>query len=546
MDSQATSYTALLLSLIIGAFYTLVIGFGTPPVNLQMTLYWIVLMGSVVILLREKGRNLNKFQTSLLIISSLIAIFSSITSNHLLVTVNSFSLFLTATLFLVGLFRQSGFPANANHYLFSLVKYTVFVFYEFLFGLILLKPLSLLKLKGLPKGKISKETGLGLILAVPILIVFHILFTLINSEYYHFTSQILEHLWRIIKYILDIDLIVFLLKTLITSYTYYILLTVSEYSQSAPRSPLASQLKKYSVILSTTIGLFALFSFFQSKLLLTNMVQLAFKTLSLYTQQGFWELILVSLLGYGLCLWVIHSIHKFDHQTTRIRLLLGIFVAELLLITIFSYHKLYWLQLIFGLKDQRILATSAVILITFTFILFLLRLYQRISPERIFSLQIIAFISLVCLLNIFNLDWIITKTYPISYYVNNAKYKDYSYLLGNSFDNYDQWLNLIREYEQVKPAQPNDYYWGWYEPICRMGYTYKTNRIDVREPISYLEDHYQYVYNKYSQNGSDLTILTQFNLHEYQVYLLLQKYRRDVFAPFLEKVKASCQKQVER
>ena len=109
------------------------------------------------------------------------------------------------------------------------------------------------------------------------------------------------------------------------------------------------------------------FPAFKGSELLAMEGELSFKDRSLYVQSGFWELLVVAGMGYAL--WAMCKIAGCDlSPRVKLRSLLACFAAELLLIGIFSLHKIGTLQWVFGLKDSRLLATMVVCSVVSVFV----------------------------------------------------------------------------------------------------------------------------------------------------------------------------------
>lgn len=540
--------TALTLALILGSFYTIIIGFGQFPINLQVSLSTALFYIALVVLLKKREFKLNKLHYFLLASSLILSWFFSLTTDTLLTGVNYFALFFVTTLFLQGLFGKNELPLTATNYAVSLIKYGIFTFYKGITDILYLRPLKLFNRNGVPSYKPNRETVIGVCLAFPILLVFHGLFASINSEYAAFMTNLWNAVWRLIRFIINIDFIWWMIKTLISSFVFFTLFTVREEEVIKDHQSHAPLLKKFIIVLVSTIVLFFVFTFFQTKFLFMDFRGLAFKTLSLYTQNGFWELVIVSILGYSLSMVILNLTHNHEKEASLLKKLLTVFTTELVIITLFSYHKLFWLQYLFGLKDQRILATSGVALITLTCILFFFRIWDLLSARQIFIVQAISFLSITLVLNTINLDLLVTRTYPISYYVYGKKYKDFSYLLGNSYDNNDEWLNLIREAKNLESLPPpENYYWGWYRSLCSGNYQteYDTNSQNyavIPTYSTYLERRFWDLDTKYNTiTKEELPKMTRFNFHEYQAYTLITSHRQE-FTDFWEFAKRQCEK----
>lgn len=552
MQSERTN-AILPLAFLLGIFYTGVVGFGNTPFGLQATLWTILFGGTTLLLLKLFHKPITRTHIALAIAGTILAIYGSITTNPLVSPLNDGVTFVLVSLFLLTLFRGSGLPTSAASYTLSLASYLAFGFVDFLYGLLTLRFVTMLKLLPVKKTllvkkeKQSSQVWIGIAITIPVLVIFHILFAQINTEYAGFMKQILDQIWRIIKWIFDIDFIWFIIKTWFATYVLSVVFSLREPETKQEKEKRTEQLKTVMIVLVSTMALFALFSFFQGKLLFANIPAMAFKTLSTYTQEGFWQLIMVSIIGYALSLVVLAKLPKSD-ENSRLNLefmpiTLTVFTGELLLITVFSYHKLGFLQYLFGFKDQRLLATAGVTLIAMTCILSLGRIWQKLTAERLFAIQLWSLLGITILFNVMNVDLFVSKYNPISYYVSGKKYTDYSYLLGNSYDNHEEWIRLMKQTLNQKPPQPEDYYWGWYEPLCRMTYSRYNSETEksIYLPTTYLSDRYAHLREKYRSLSwkMPLTKLTQVNWNEYQAYHVLEANKDTVYR-FIQFAQSQC------
>jgi hypothetical protein len=393
----------------------------------------------------------------------------------------------------------------------------------------------------------SKSKLAGVFVSVPILIIFHLLFSQINHEYSVFIADALKFIWEAIKYIINIEIIWIILKAIINAYIFFVVLSVAR-KLSFTQGEKDNQMGElFSTVLSLAAVLFAVFSFFQTKLIFVNFSNLPFKDVSLYAQKGFWELVFISIFGYILFLITLSQSGK----VKKTLYLLTVFATELILICIYSYHKLLILQSHFGLKDQRILATVAVTLIFVTFIFSLGRVWGRVTVRTIFAMQAVGLTLATLILNIVNVDMLVTQVNPIGFYINNVKQKDYSYLLGNSFDNYSSWPQLMDEVRSQGIVMPQEeYYWGWYSSVCST-VSLQSERIKRYLPYSqypkpYLADRYDFLESKYDNltNQKKLQQIASFNWNEYQSYKLL-KNDREKFSQFEIYLTSECKSYFE-
>ncbi len=523
------------ISLLLGLIYVLAVEWGQLPSGLQMPLLSLVFSGVIVYLTHQRSWIKTGWWWALLFFQNAVAFSIFITTNPLLDAINRLTFF-GLSIFWLTFLSQGYFPSQITQVLKDSYYFCLTTFLQ------LMNPQLYGSFLAVPKVspgrlKVDGQKVVGILVAIPVLVIFHLLFVRINTDYSLFMHDVLHKIWEVIKYIWELDIVVVTIKTITASFFFFILFA-SKIDQK--NKQLAAQQKNYvtifNSILSLCVGLFLIFVFFQSRLLLTNFASLTFKALSTYVIQGFWELIWVSLIGYTLTLVTLHFVKK-DHSLQRpqhTKILLTVFTVELIAIVLFTFHKLFIHQNLFGLKDQRILATAGVALIFLTYQLSLLRIWEKITSRTVFSIQLFAFLSTVTVLNVTNIDLFVTRFNPIHYYVNEHQYKDYSYLLGNSFDNSVEWLKLVAAAKAEQPPQPEDYYYGWYPAFCQKtvvygpSHHYDQYRYNRLIPQSYLQNKYQYLFEKYDHlEKKSLPEKLAINYHEYQAYQVVSQHRAE-------------------
>jgi len=283
--------------------------------------------------------------------------------------------------------------------------------------------------------------------------------------------------------------------------------------------------------LTPTVLLFLVFSIFQTPLVFSSVASMTFADLSVYTQRGFWQLVFVALLGYGVWLWV----RKRGMDVSglfSVRNLLLVFTAELLLVSMFTVHKVVVQQWIFGLKDSRVIATLGVLLACATFILCIPVLYEKIQEGVLFRMQVFLLLAFAALVSVINLERVMTVVYPINYVVEGKRYDDYSYLLTNSYDNYSEWGDILLEGLGEGVAVPPNYYWGRYHPLCEERYGFKQN---------YLRKHFDRLLVRYKRNFRSLKDHLRVNFREEGVFRWLEA-NETLVGDFYELIENNCTK----
>lgn len=545
--------------LVLGLAYVTLIGFGKVGVNFQATLFHFSFFLAIWFLSKSRNIKLSLYHHAVFILGLILSTFFSITTNGLVVCITYLATWLLTSILLFLLFEKQ-IPDGPIQYIQSFFRYCKYIIVNGL-STSQIKQFCMIKKDGIHVD-FKKDVFYGLLISLPLLVVFHFLFVRINADYAVFMSNILEWVWRVIRYILDIELLWIILKSIIQGYIFYILLSVEHTKENDKMIGKDWPHVIFKMVLVSVVALFLIFSSFQSKLLLLDVFHLAFKEVSQYVQKGFIELLLVSFAGYSLSIFILQRLSKeSSKEQMHVRWLLTVFCIELVTITVFIFHKLYALQAVFGFKDQRILASSAILLVLITFIFLLFRILGKISAIQIFRWQIIFLAGFVFLLNLLNVDLFTSKHNSIRYNLGDVQHKDYSYLLGNSYDNISEWPQLMKEAQEVGIPKPDEtYYWGHfsssrkdfygsiYSPICEKrtinndSYSQSSNDGTQKYTYySYLEDRYQKLNTKYGSFNlkTPLTKLTTVNIREYQAYLFIQE-NRSLIDAFIEFAKNRC------
>jgi len=141
------------------------------------------------------------------------------------------------------------------------------------------------------RGKYIK----ALLLAIPLLLLFHLLFASVNSEYSSFADAILSAIGEIIRFFLNIEFLWDLFRIFAYAYLTYALL-ILRFEPLTGRVGDWGLKESVHMVLGALVILFLIFSAFQSKLLFISPGSMPFKALSLYTQNGFWELLIAAVM----------------------------------------------------------------------------------------------------------------------------------------------------------------------------------------------------------------------------------------------------------
>lgn len=542
---------------ILGALSIFCAGLFQIPRNLQGTIVYSALLLLFWVRIRSVRAPLHDSSALYLSFGLLFAFLLVLTTNSLLVFALHASIWFLLIDFLIRWYAPDRYSSIAGF-----ARQITLLLRAFLVRLISLDGLTgFLPIKSGRSEQKQSATRWALVFAsvigsILLFYIFHLLFSEINSDYKAFMDPFVQWLWT--TFIKNACL------TLIHAYLMYALLTGKRFE---PRGTASLSLPGVTaiVVLAGLVFVTAVFTFFQTRFILLDAPELKFAELSKYTQKGFLQLIVAIILGYCITLFSIHSNERAARRSIPLIGLILFFLFELFFSAFFSGHKLYLLQSVFGLKDQRILASVGVLFVFFSLVLLAWRSLRSGEERPGFKYQILFLLVSVSLVSIFNVDSLATRVNTIRYYRDNVSYPDYSYLLGNSYDNVDEWPGLISRMQAQKPPHPGPgYFWGFespsgsdaflgkYSPFCHSrapdSYVYRKAPDGVPRlvPTQLLAQ----ALRKYGKPGEGVTIegmplgqasfelseFLNFNWREYQAYVYIRDSPDEIlkFTAFVE------------
>lgn len=371
--------------------------------------------------------------------------------------------------------------------------------------------------------RITKTGILALIVSAPFIALFHHLFSRVNASYDEFVTII-------VRTVFSIDVFIYFFQ-IIVQFAFLQALFASEAPPPATNTISLCRYKPVSMALLPICGMFALFSLFQSTAIAQLEFTSEFQVLSHYVQRGFWELVWIGIIG-SIC-WLVVFLRGDNislwFTTNRIT---GIFATLCVVVGAFTVHKVGLLQYLFGFKDHRIYATAftcnlIVLLSGACLVSFKPRVFKSV-----FAMCRISILVSATILAVLNVDLLSSSVNPIRFRVEGIEKKDYSYLLGNSFDNTQAWESLMTEVISEGVQIPEDYYWGSYRPLCL--YYPSTERIDL-----VIKSHFDSLIEKYSVPTKSLWSYIDFNIAEYRAYTWLLTHS-ELLEKFYDRVRTHC------
>ncbi|MBI5621779.1 DUF4173 domain-containing protein [Candidatus Falkowbacteria bacterium] len=251
----------------------------------------------------------------------------------------------------------------------------------------------------------------GILMAIPVLIIFLLLFASADLIFQKYLSSFIsfdfesETIFRVI--------LVLLITCGFTGAYAYALSQKSQGNATHPESaPGRFGHIESSILLGSVSGLFFIFILVQLTYLFggeSNISAQGF-TYAEYARRGFFELIAVAILSFLLLLLIEKYIVKKEAAHSRgFKVLSGVLVIEVLIIMASAFTRLSLYENAYGLTTLRLYSHAFIILLAVVFCLLLYKIYRH-GQDTVFALQL--FISLMLFLvvmNILNPDALIAR-----------------------------------------------------------------------------------------------------------------------------------------
>ena len=331
------------------------------------------------------------------------------------------------------------------------------------------KPFSILGKLLHPKGSQKKYDNLkkvllGLIIAVPLLMIILSLLASADSIFEQYLGQIPDW-FKDIKIGEFLFRGIMILSVCIVSFGY--IWSLSERrkgSGSLTEGRTKWNLKVWDpvvviTILTTVNIIYVLFVFIQFSYLFGGLKAglPAEFTFAEYARRGFFELVAVTLINFSILLFSLGFTRKKDKATDRTMSILNTLLVGCTLVILFSAHfRMSMYEEAYGYTYLRMFTH---IFMVFLFILFLLAFY-RIWNEKFTLVKpyIIASIAAFLIVNYMNVDVIIARNNVDRFY--NDRKIDMVYLADLSYDAAPQIARLLDCGDSIVAQQANDLLYG--------------------------------------------------------------------------------------
>lgn len=317
---------------------------------------------------------------------------------------------------------------------------------------------DLLTLKGVSKdNKTALQIVKGVVMAVPLLIIFLVLFSSADLIFQKYVSDIFniepETVLRTI-------LIIIASLSCIGAFSYIFKSKEETTSEKKEPARLLGSIET-SILLGSVNVLFFLFILIQLTYLFGGEATLASQGLTYaeYARRGFFELLAVAVISFLVLLGMEYAItRKENKHSTLFKILGSVLIVQVLIIMLSSFLRLSLYEQAYGFTIDRLFSHAFTILLA---VVFILLLYKIITNGKDNTFAFSGWISLVAFLMVMNLlnpDAFIARQ-NIERYANGGELDTY-YLSRLSSDALPETIKVLDiANETVRNSFARDLYW---------------------------------------------------------------------------------------
>lgn len=412
-------------------FFKVSLGIGTGILFLVLNL--------VFFFIRHKDlKNLN-FAILCSVISVIFAFFNGFRANEVVQTIN----FLTALFF-----------ASASLYIFKLnynfsFKISEYILAPLQLGISNLRTfLNFLKIDTTRldiKNQTTSSIIRGIAFTIPILFILFVLFSQADPIFNKYAVDIFDTIWE--RLIISALIFISLFITLISK--------ISDRSAIVEEKIINFSHKIYELIIiaGSVSLLFVAFLVVQFRYLFSqvsesNLSSIGIQSLtySEYTNKGFFELLIASIVASGVIIYCLKFLHTLSGNR---KLILQIFstllIVETGLLILSDFRRLDLYQAAHGLTRAREFGFLFLVWLTSILLFLLVTSLVKLKPKQFFYPSFLITLTTLISVNVFNLDGLIAEKYRPT--VNNEI--DYLYLTSISADAYPAWQDAISGAEKL-------------------------------------------------------------------------------------------------
>ncbi len=267
---------------------------------------------------------------------------------------------------------------------------------------------------GLLSGvKVSKDVVVGLSIAVPLLVVFTVLFASADSRF----SDLLPNLripdWQISTELLQALIVTLSVGAILASMLFYnfVLSSRSHDAQKSATSKPGVRLSQTSalIILGSVVGLFAVFGILQLPVVFGADVLSETTNLSDGARRGFGQLVVASMVVFGLLAFVEHAVPK-KAVDSRFKSLSIALVVLTFVVLASAFVRLLAAEAEFGFTVVRLFGHSFMIILGIWLALLLVKMLQNFSWAQFSQMFLVSCFGYIMVMNLINPDAMIART----------------------------------------------------------------------------------------------------------------------------------------
>lgn len=428
MELENKKYWLLLYGLIIGVSFDIL--FHDKTLGISYLIFAILILLIFLVSFRNSLKKLNNLMWLFVIPALLLAATFFIHSNQVLKILNYLIVPILIIMFsvLVTGINKSGW---ADIRFIGDIAKRIFMPFGFIH-----KPFLALSRIDAPGSKGSRsrvlpKVLLGILISVPILAI---IIWLLSSADIVFKDLFLNiPVSKIIKHFL----VIIIVSVYAACFIWALVKVFNEREQQARYSKIKWKLFFDPVILVTILVLinviYAIFSVIQFAYLFggSSFVLPSSYTYAEYARRGFFELVVVSIINFGILLFGITFVKKDNKKIfAAIRILLTLLVIFTLILLVSAFYRMLVYEQAYGFTYLRIFVQTFMIMLFFIFVASIIYIWNPNFPV-IKSYFIIA-LAIYIIMNFANVDVIISEN-NINRYFNSGQI-DMDYLKGLSYD----------------------------------------------------------------------------------------------------------------
>lgn len=286
---------------------------------------------------------------------------------------------------------------------------------------------DLTKKKEKKMGEVYKKIAIGIIVAIPFLLIFGILFAKADTIFASWLNNFMS-------LNLDTDMVYrqfrVLLITLVVATLFYIFID----QRHSLKATIVRSKRTDKIVISTVLVLvnvlFLLFVVFQVKYMFgtQNFVLENGLTFAEYARKGFFELFFVTLVAAGLVMVVYHTLEGKEKLFPLLTVLKILLIIQVAVVAMSALKRMNIYQDAYGFTVLRLYVEWFIYLILAILVTWMVCLFSRVSFRGMFYTTLAIGLMALSVISLINVDGMIAKK-NVDRHINDGKELDVGYLL---------------------------------------------------------------------------------------------------------------------